>query len=111
EALHARLYTGTLGAPVSGLELRAASAIDVAAWDIRGKALGQPLWQLLGGFRERLPISANWGLMPGPEPDAVVAHVERLLARGFRALKCPVGLAPPSKAVEHVRLVRACAGP
>src|SRR4051812_16152366 len=37
EAVHARLFKAPLGAPVSGLELRAASAIDVACWDLKGK--------------------------------------------------------------------------
>jgi len=111
EAIYATLYGASLGAPVSGLELRAASAIDVALWDITGKALGQPVHRLMGGFRDRVPVSANWGLMPGPPPDAVAAHVASLLARGFRALKCPVGFAPLDQAIDHIRFVRACAGP
>jgi L-alanine-DL-glutamate epimerase-like enolase superfamily enzyme len=110
EALHARLCKGQLGAPLSGLELRAASAIDVALWDIRGKALGQPVYRLMGGFRDRMPVSANWGLMPGPAPDKVAAHIEKLIARGFKALKCPVGLAPIDAAIAHVKHVRRCAG-
>ena len=111
EAVHARLTKGMLGAPVSGMELRAASAIDVACWDIKGKALGQPVYKLMGGFRDRLPISANWRLMPGGDRDGLVAHIERLIARGFRALKCPVGFAPLDAAIDHVRFVRSCAGP
>jgi L-alanine-DL-glutamate epimerase-like enolase superfamily enzyme len=113
DALYGRLYGGVLGAPLSGLELRAASAIDVAAWDIRGKALGQPLYKLLGAeeARDRVPISANWRLMPGPKAAEIAAHVENLIARGFRALKCPVGLADLDAGIEHVRFVRRCAGP
>ncbi len=111
EAIHARLFKGTLGAPVSGLELRAASAIDVACWDIKGKALGVPVHKLMGGYRDRLPVSANWRLMPGGRPDDLAAHVESLLARGFRALKCPVGFVPIDTAIAHVGFVRACAGP
>src|SRR5688500_13412616 len=47
EALYRRLFTNT-----AGLELRATSAIDVAMWDIKGKALGQPVYKLMGGFRD-----------------------------------------------------------
>ncbi len=111
EALYARLFKGALGAPVSGMELRAASAIDVAAWDIAGKALGQPVHKLMGGFRDRIPISANWRLMPGGDRDALAVHIEDLLGRGFRALKCPVGFVPLDQAIAHVRFVRECAGP
>src|SRR3569833_3576879 len=92
DALYAHLYKPMLGAPVSGLELRAASAIDVAAWDIKGKALGQPLYRVMGGTRDRVPISANWRLMPGGARADLAAHVANLLRRGFNALKCPVGL-------------------
>jgi L-alanine-DL-glutamate epimerase-like enolase superfamily enzyme len=112
ETIYDRLFrTGFGGAPVSGLELRAASAIDVAAWDIKGKALGQPVYKLMGGAHDRLPISANWRLMPGPSPDDLAAHIGNLLARGFKAVKCPVGLADLDTAIEHVRFVRQCTGP
>ncbi|MCW2389285.1 L-alanine-DL-glutamate epimerase-like enolase superfamily enzyme [Sphingobium sp. B11D3B] len=111
EPIHDRLTRPLLGAPVSGLELRAGSAIDVALWDIKGKAVGQPVWKLMGGFRNRLPVSANWGLMPGPPKDALAAHIADLLGRGFRAIKCPVGFAPLATAIEHVHFVRSCAGP
>ena len=111
EALYARLYRPTLGAPLSGLELRAASAIDVAAWDLKGKALGQPVYRLMGGARDRVPVSANWRLMPGPPPDEIAAHIEQLLGRGFRAVKCPVGFVTLERAIEHVKFVRRCAGP
>jgi L-alanine-DL-glutamate epimerase-like enolase superfamily enzyme len=43
EALFARVYRAGVGGLPSGLEARAASAIDAAAWDIRGKAHGQPV--------------------------------------------------------------------
>ena len=111
EKLYARLFKGALGAPVSGMELRAASAIDVAAWDIAGKALGQPVHKLMGGFRDRMPISANWRLMPGGDRDVLALHIENLMGRGFRALKCPVGFVPLDQAIAHVRFVRECAGP
>jgi L-alanine-DL-glutamate epimerase-like enolase superfamily enzyme len=110
-AIYEKLYKpGFGGAPVSGLELRAASAIDVAAWDIKGKALGQPVYKLLGGAQDRLPISANWRLTPAPK-DQIAAHLEDVMARGFKAVKCPVGMAELDTAIEHVRFVRECVGP
>jgi L-alanine-DL-glutamate epimerase-like enolase superfamily enzyme len=111
EAIYARLFQPKMGAPVSGLELRAASAIEVAAWDLKGKALGKPVYRLLGSTRDRLPVSANWRLMPGPSRDELAKHIEDLDRRSFRALKCPVGLVPLDEAIAHVRFVRQCAGP
>lgn len=111
EAVHAKIYGNNLGAPVSGLERRAASAIDVACWDLKGKAAGLPLHKLMGGFRERMPISANWRLMPGPPKDVIARHLEDVLARGFRAVKAPCGLTSLDAAIDHVRFIRECVGP
>ena len=48
---HARtLQTGYLGFSGSGVEMRAASAVDIALWDLLGQATGQPVWQCLGGL-------------------------------------------------------------
>ncbi|WP_198969654.1 mandelate racemase/muconate lactonizing enzyme family protein [Xylophilus sp. ASV27] len=49
ERLHRTLLRGYLGFNGSGVETRAASAIDIALWDIFGQATGQPIYQLLGG--------------------------------------------------------------
>jgi L-alanine-DL-glutamate epimerase-like enolase superfamily enzyme len=111
EEIYRKIFGSSLGAPVSGLELRAASAIDVACWDLKGKAVGQPVWKLMGGFRDRLPISANWALMPGPPKDKLQAHLENLVARGFKAVKCPLGFATMDVAIDHVKFVRAVIGP
>lgn len=49
ERLHKTLLRGYLGFNGSGVETRAASALDIALWDIFGQATGQPIYQLLGG--------------------------------------------------------------
>ena len=46
---HARALRGYVGSASSGAEMRAASAIDIALWDLRGQATGQPLHRVLGG--------------------------------------------------------------
>jgi L-alanine-DL-glutamate epimerase-like enolase superfamily enzyme len=52
---HAAALRGYVGAAASGAEMRAASAIDIALWDLRGKALQRPLCDLLGGpSRDRI---------------------------------------------------------
>jgi L-alanine-DL-glutamate epimerase-like enolase superfamily enzyme len=106
EAVYARVFRPGL----AGLEARAASAVEVACWDIRGKALGQPVWRLLGGFRNRLPVSANWGVQSGPDRDTLERRAHALLDRGFHALKFQLGFLSREAAVAHIRLMREVVG-
>jgi L-rhamnonate dehydratase len=52
EALWDKTYTGSFMTGRRGLGICAIGALDMALWDIRGKALGLPCWQLLGGARK-----------------------------------------------------------
>ena len=45
----------------TGYAAHALAAIDVALWDIKGKALNQPVWRLLGGAHARVPVYATFG--------------------------------------------------
>ena len=63
----------------------AISAIDIALHDIKGKALGVPVWQLLGGKqRERVPSLASTASGPGP---AMIEEAGRFKAEGFAAIR------------------------
>ncbi|HZO50860.1 MAG TPA: mandelate racemase/muconate lactonizing enzyme family protein [Gaiellaceae bacterium] len=88
-----------------GAALHAISAIDIALWDIAGKAAGRPVSELLGGRRrERVPVYAS-EVMPGT-PDEVRAIAERTVAAGYTALK--LGWGPLGRDLAHdERLVRA----
>jgi L-alanine-DL-glutamate epimerase-like enolase superfamily enzyme len=110
EALYAKLFRTGVGGLPSGLEARAASAVDAAAWDIRGKVLGQPVWRLMGGFRDRVPVSANWGLQSGSDPDTLERRARELIDRGFRALKFQLGFLDRQKALAHMRSIREIVG-
>jgi L-alanine-DL-glutamate epimerase-like enolase superfamily enzyme len=109
-----RSLTGYLGFRGSGVETRAASAFDIALWDLYGKVCGQPLYQVLGGagrdsvrtyntcagyryIRDaRQQSSSNWGLggaAQGPYEDLdAFLHradelAESLLEQGITAMK------------------------
>ncbi len=67
EAIAAKLGAAAGGSGPAGMFTLALSAIDIALWDIRGKALGQPLWKLLGGARQRVATYASGALAPQPD--------------------------------------------
>lgn len=62
----------------------AISAIEMALWDIKGKALKAPVWQLLGGAaRDRIRCYAH----AAPHSDAGMQRIEELVRRGYTAIK------------------------
>ena len=92
EAVTAKLRKHASTFATSGMFLTALSAIDCALWDIRGKIAGEPLWKLLGGFRQRVPTYASGQLHRGVSDADLVGAAERVLARGFRYVKLHLGL-------------------
>lgn len=99
------------GRPLPWFEARAASAIDVALWDIRGKAAGQPVYKLMGGARDRVPCYASWRIEPDEDLEKVARSAERHVANGFTAMKCHLGRVSLPQAVEHLRVLRESVGP
>jgi galactonate dehydratase len=98
----------SLGGGISGIEL--------ALWDILGKSLGVPVWQLLGGaVRDRIRVYYHCG---GGTKEELVASAKALMDQGFTGLKFnPTGKqrvveAPGTieRAVERVRAVRETVG-
>lgn len=84
------------------------AAIDMALYDVVGKAAGVPAYQLLGGlYRESVPISHSIGLM---DMDEAVAEVRRVQAEGIRTIKLKGGV-EPRRDVELLRRVREALGP
>lgn len=85
------------------------SGIDMALWDIRGKAVGWPVYRLLGGGSKTITAYAG-GISLGFQPPAQLAEEARgLVARGYRALKLRVGDGWRTD-VERVRAVRDAVG-
>src|ERR1700740_2455836 len=114
EAIIAKLRAAAGGSGPAGMFTLALSAIDIALWDIRGKALNQPLWKLLGGARQRVPTYASGALRRNLSLDEVVAAAGRLKDKGFREMKTQLALpgdTSPAKEVERMVRVREAIGP
>lgn len=61
------------------------SGLDIALWDIKGKKLGVPVWQLLGGkVRDRVRV---YGWIGGDKPSDVLDGAQKRIDQGFTAVK------------------------
>ena len=114
EAVGRKLRAAAGSAGPGGIATIAYSAIDMALWDIKGKALNQPLALMLGGLRERVPTYASGALMRTFPLEHVVQAAPRLVEKGFKQMKTQLALPGETTAareVERVRLIREAVGP
>lgn len=87
--LWTKLYRDMNWLGQAGPLLSAISAVDIALWDIQGKALGVPIYQLLGGaYRKRIRLYANYWFIGGDLSPADYARQAKVaVGQGFTALK------------------------
>lgn len=105
EGLWARMYRGSVYYGRRGAAIHAMSGVDLALWDIKGKAAGKPVSELLGTPRQTRIRAYASTLMPDTE-DEVRAKCAGLAEQGFTAIK--LGWGPLGQDEQHdVRLVTA----
>jgi L-alanine-DL-glutamate epimerase-like enolase superfamily enzyme len=94
-----------------GDEIKAIGSIDIAVWDIIGKALNLPVYKVLGGFEKKIRVYAAGGYYEeGKKVSDLVKEMEGYVAEGFRAVKMKIGGAAFTEDVERVRAVREALG-
>lgn len=119
EGLTQRLYRNDYGR-CGEVAMSGMAALEIACWDITGKALNKPVYQLLGGaVRERIKAYANGWYTVERSPEEFHQAAKRVVARGYRALKLdPFGAgfyelerAEKNQAIALVEAVRDAIGP
>jgi L-alanine-DL-glutamate epimerase-like enolase superfamily enzyme len=83
-------------------------AIEIALWDVIGKACGQPVYKLLGGCRDRVKAYLSTVQLKSPEEHARDAR--KFFEQGFRAIKLRAHRSDPRKDLEVVQAVRDAVG-
>ena len=114
EAIVEKLRAAAKGSGPAGIFTLACTPIDIAIWDIKGKALNQPVWKLLGGFRDRVPTYASGALTRDLTLDEVVSAGPKLVDKGFRQMKTQMALPGKTNArieADRMRRVREAIGP
>jgi galactonate dehydratase len=87
ESLVQRMSKGDYARP-GEIAMSAIAAVEIACWDIMGKALGQPVYRLLGGaVRDCIGAYANGWYQVDRVPDEFHAAARRVIGSGYRALK------------------------
>src|SRR5262249_58322122 len=82
----------------------ARAAVEMALWDLNGRALGVPVARLLGGrVRDAVPLS--WSLA-ATDPDVEVAEAQALVERGHRIFKIKTAAHPVAHGLARVRPLR-----
>jgi len=115
EYLFEKMYRSTIAYGRKGSVLAAISALDIALWDIKGKAMNQPVFMLLGG-RTKAYIETYYSRLYTRDLDSLQKEAAHYKADGFTGMKLRCGypltegMKGMKKNVEMVRLVRKTVG-
>lgn len=106
---HWQAMRSALSGRAGGMLVEALAGVDIALWDVVGRALGQPVHRLLGGVGRRevdcYASSVNWA-----DAQTMQAQARHVVAMGFRTVKVKLG-APVGRAIEAAAAVREAVGP
>lgn len=112
EVLWETMYNRTRPVGQGGIMVNAISGVDIALWDIMGKALGQPVHRLIGGtFRKEVKAYATGFYRPENfTVDYAIDEARMHLSKGFRAFKLKIGFGV-GEDIEYIHALRGAVGP
>lgn len=93
-----------------GVASFAISAVDIALWDLRGKRIGQPLWQMAGGAGKTCKPYCG-GIDLGFDLPKLLNSVQGYLDRGYNAVKIKIGQPTLEQDIARIAAVRKLIGP
>ena len=112
ERIWDRMYRDNRKPVAKGSYIEALGSVDIAVWDIIGKALNMPVYKVLGAHTDKLRVYAAGGYYRDDKTTAdLVAEMEGYVDEGFRAVKMKIGGEPMHVDAERVRAVREAIGP
>lgn len=119
EKLWDKMFYGNHDAGPGGALTNAIAGVDIALWDLKGKLLGLPVYQLLGGkYRDRIRAYGSFGISFGQTytPPQAAAQARKFIAQGFTAVKLRIQIREsrqnpsPDPTLEYARAVRSAIG-
>jgi D-galactarolactone cycloisomerase len=113
EVIWEELYNKVKDYGLTGMTISAISGVDIALWDIVGKAVGKPIHKLIGGaFRTELQAYATGLYFKDMDRlnEQAVAEARGYVDQGFKAIKMKIGLGSQTKDIDRVAAVRDAIG-
>jgi L-alanine-DL-glutamate epimerase-like enolase superfamily enzyme len=104
-----KMYEADRGLRKKGIPVYAMSAIDIGLWDIIGKSMDRPLWQLFGAYTDSIPVYGSGGFL-SYSVDEIVEEARGFIEQGCRYYKFKIGRPNVLENVQRVREVRKALG-
>lgn len=111
EAIWAGMFRSLNFYGQAGVAVLAMSPLDIACWDLIGKAAGRPLYKLFGACRDRVPVYASAGLWLSSDIAELRSEAAGFVRQGFKAMKMRLGSPRWQDDVARVEAVRDVIGP
>jgi L-alanine-DL-glutamate epimerase-like enolase superfamily enzyme len=110
--IRADLHRGLQYQGLTGITQFAIAAADIAVWDILGKHAGLPVWKMLGGYRDRMPVYSMCGWYYDDDADLSQyrRQIETALGQGYRAVKIKTGKYDLADDERRIRIALDLAG-
>jgi D-galactarolactone cycloisomerase len=111
EVVRSKLIDSQVYMEQKGSVICAASAIEMACWDIKGKALDVPVSQLLGGlYRDKIKAYAS-DIYWEEDPNKMGENASRIKSLGYKTIKAHLGCKSPIEDTLRVKALRDAIGP